>query len=1001
MDTSDKLMYADFKLVRESFDLNVTPQLVSFRTEYYDQLERLGNRFLRELRVQVGGNSDYLKLLDVVDRYRLQLDAFAVKFGQKDFKQDFYQAVGNWQHELPTRQSYHQSDICFNSLESDTFLVTCGKVLKRSKRSVKHSDISIRNTFRKVFKKDMIPLPVSTHQIRWVRVSKSISVELMETYVHRMFEDLRWLSVFAAHLNEICDHGSEAVRCEQELRRFENFVSETGKVKQFLERDTVDLVDGAFEAIKPVLPYMGTFQESRRYFNSDILDQRERHISRKLDEMSAQWVTDCTTRLSQLEIDIDLNRYNIKFSQILADYKQHVVTTVLESSTPVIRDAVIKLQSLADSIEQNDPAVIRTKKFAKLVSGIRTEVESDLSRNFADPLSSIFDNQKADDWLESALSKIIMNDEILPESSVVFDRKAPEPISPILKTEKINFRSELTTYIKNDLFRKLRRLPGPFTSQLESFRNDIDDVMQVASVNLQLAIELLDDEHDFSEEDQKIVELIHDGLDRAAKRALELGNKLDALVQKFTSEVDVISDRYLTVCRDAMRDDNYLYIKSKNREALVVSRAIDWRTRTTTQLIKIWDQILLWQRYLGKTIRNIFNRIRSLLGFASSDESTGYVESGAAEFLSDTEARLSELPLIYRRLFAEDALYESRFFKGRSVVQSMMKDSYALWQRGHFANFIIVGEKGSGKTSCIELVPKLIGMPIEKIIRGSISHTTWVEKDLLDQLADLIGVPRANDRFEFIKHVLELPERKIVALEGFQNIYLRHINGFDALEAFLLIISQTSKKVYWLLSSSRYGWELLNKMYQTNGYFSHVRTIDNVTPETIEDIIMARHRVSGYDLNFQPSQSLKSTRTYKKLETDPLAQQKLIRKEFFKGLCTVSEGNIAIAMQYWLRSIRNSGVDTIDIAPFSDVNVKLGDAFTHDDVFTLGALVQHDDLTIDQLALVLNISTGNARLMLSKLASRSILVARNDRYYLNHLLYRHIVNLLKNKNVIH
>ncbi len=1001
MEKSDNPVYDDLVKVRITFDANVTPRLLSYRTDYYDHLERLGNRFLREIRLQISRQRDFPNLLDVLDQYRIQLLAFAIKSGELDFNQDFYQVVGNWQHELPTRQEYRQDDICFSSLETDSLLISFGKAVKRTRRTAKNSGVTIRNTFRKVFKKDLLPVPVTTHQIRWVRVSKSVSVELLESYTHRIFEDFRWLSVFASHLNDICDHGSDPIRLEQEVRRFENFLNDTRQVKQHLERDLSDLVDEVFVAIKPELPFMGTFQESRRYFNSDILDQREKLVTRKLNDLTQEWIADCATRLSQLEIDIDLNRYNTKFTEIIDEYQSLIVSSIKEKSIPVIQNAVEKLQSLADTFGQYDSAQIRTKKFAKQVTGVRTEIEQELTGNFAAPLIDIIDSQKSDDWLESALSKIILNDEILPESSKVFDRKAPEPVKPSTKTEKINFRSELTTYIKNDLFRKLRRLPGQFTVDLESVKNDIDDVIQVASVNLQLAIELLDDERNFADEDQKIVELIHDGLDRAAKRALELGNKVDGLVQRLISEVGKISDSYLSVCKDAMLDDNYLYIKSKNREALVVSKAIDWRTRVTTIVLKIWDQILLWQRFLGKLLRSVYNRARLLLGFSLSDASSGYVEAGAAEFLSDTESRLSELPLIYRRLFAEEALLESRFFKGRSVVQSMMKDSFNLWQRGHFANFMIVGEKGSGKTSCIELVPKLIGMPVSQMIRGSISHTTWIEQDLLDQLSDIIGIPKANDRFELIKHILDLPERKIIALEGFQNIYLRHINGFDALEAFLLIVSQTSKKIYWLLSSSRYGWELLNKIYQTSGYFSHVRTIDNVSPETIEDIIMARHRVSGYDLLFQPSQTLKSSRAYKKLEADPIEQQKLIRREFFKGLSTVSEGNIAIAMQYWLRSIRNSGVDSIEISPFSDVNVKLGDAFTHDDIFTLGALVQHDDLTIDQLALVMNIPTGNARLMLSKLASRSILVTRGERFYLNHLLYRHIVNLLKNKNVIH
>jgi hypothetical protein len=146
---------------------------------------------------------------------------------------------------------------------------------------------------------------------------------------------------------------------------------------------------------------------------------------------------------------------------------------------------------------------------------------------------------------------------------------------------------------------------------------------------------------------------------------------------------------------------------------------------------------------------------------------------------------------------------------------------------------------------------------------------------------------------------------------------------------------------------------------------------------------------------------MKSSRAFKKLEAEPAEQQNLVRTEFFKGLGKVAQGNISIAMLYWLRSIRNIGLDSIEIAPFSEINVTLGDAFTNDDLFALASLVQHDDLNVHELALTLNIGDHESLLTLSKLSSRAILLHKNQRYYLNPLLYRHIVNLLKLKNIVH
>ena len=69
--------------------------------------------------------------------------------------------------------------------------------------------------------------------------------------------------------------------------------------------------------------------------------------------------------------------------------------------------------------------------------------------------------------------------------------------------------------------------------------------------------------------------------------------------------------------------------------------------------------------------------------------------------------------------------------------------------------------------------------------------------------------------------------------------------------------------------------------------------------------------------------------------------------------------------------------------------------------FALGAIVMHDDLTVEQMALVLNLDVKTCTMILSKLYARSVLRFENERYYLNKLLYRPVVDLLKTKNILH
>lgn len=995
---SNSTVTEDIRTVKETFEDTVFPFLVNYREELLEQAEHCITDTARKLNKAVKSKVGFLALLKSIDELRVELDTISESMSSRDRIQDFYQALGTWQHGLPTQSEYPQAAICYNSLETDSAYNKFGKSLKRARISLKSGFHSIKMGIRKTFGKEVVEFPPEMHQIRWVRVSKSLSVELLEQMAVISYEDFSLFSKIAALLNDTCDFGRDPVKLEQQVRLAENFQRELRALRETNRERIKELCDEVFDQIIPNVEFMGTFQESKHHFQTKVLDSRDEKALKSIKKLKSDWRKDCRTRLSQLQIDISLHRFNDQAQNELNLFQTQLddkLSKILKQS----KATSSFLKKLASTYKTEETTQIRTKVFKSRLEKSKSEINSHLESDFSKRILDILEALDLATSMETALSNSILKDELLPDHSYVFDREPQEPVKAQVTFETLNFRNELTTYIKNDLFRKLRKVPVELSGDLEKIKNDIDEVLQVASVNIVLALELIDDEEN-KEEDAKILELIYLGIDRAAKRVDELVAKVEKLTQKAAKLTNELFDGYLEVARKTMLDDNYLYIRSKNREARVVSKSLDWKSRIETTWIESWDYLILWYRFIFKFIKQIYVKGQKLLGFVSEDDSSGYIQAGASEFLSETEQRFSELPLIYRRLFSEEALTETRFFRGRTTFQSMFSESYGIWNRGHFSNFMIVGEKGSGKTSCVQLLPKLVEMK-QPIVRSAITTTIWKEDQLVGELSKLLGHTSVKSKEELIDAINSSKEKRIVMIEGFQNVFLRYIQGFEALEAFLLIISKTSPHIFWVISCSRYSWELLNKIYQTAGYFSHIRGIDNVTSDVIQDVILTRHRVSGYDLLFQPSKDMKSSRSFKKLEADPTEQQKLVRTEFFKGLSKVAQGNISIAMIYWLRSIRNTGLDSIEIAPFSEINVTLGDAFTNDDLFALASLVQHDDLNVQELALTLNMSEHESLLILSKLTARAILIEKNHRFFLNPLLYRHIVNVLKLKNIIH
>lgn len=995
---SDSTVTEDIRTVKETFENTVFPFLVNYREELLEQAEHCISNTVRKINKAVKTQADFQTLLNYLDELRTDLDSVSESMSDRERIQDFYQALGTWQHGLPTRREYPQAAICYNSLKSDSFYATFGKSLKRIRVSIKSGVHSIKMGTRKVLGKEVTEFPAELHEIRWVRVSRSLSVEILEQMAVISYEDFSLFSKVAALLNNMCDFGKDPVKLEQQVRLAENLQGEIKALRSKNQDRVREFCSEVFDEIIPLVEFMGTFQESKHHFQTNVLDSRDEKALKSIKKLKSDWRKDCRTRLSQLKIDIGLHRFNDKAQVQLNTFESQLIST-LDEILKQSKATSSFLKKRASEYKSENTSEVRTKGFKSRLEKSKSEINTHLEDSFSDRILHIVDSLDLATSMETALSNSILKDELLPDHSYVFDKEPQEPVKAQTTFETLNFRNELTTYIKNDLFRKLRKVPVELSADIEKIRTDIDEILQVASVNIVLALELIDDD-DNKEDDAKILELIYLGIDRAAKRVDELVAKIEKLSEKTGKLTKDLFDGYLEVAKKTMLDDNYLYIRSKNREARVVSKSLDWKSRIETTWIETWDRLILWYRFVFKLLKQLYVRGQKLLGFVSEDDSSGYIQAGASEFLSETEQRFAELPLIYRRLFSEEALTETRFFRGRTTFQTMFSEAYGIWNRGHFANVMIVGEKGSGKTSCVQLLPKLVELK-QPILKSAISTTIWKEDQLVNELSNLLGHTSASTKEELIDAINSSKEKRIVMIEGFQNVFLRYIQGFEALETFLLIISKTSSRIFWVISCSRYSWELLNKMYQTAGYFSHIRGIDNVTSDVIQDVILTRHRVSGYDLHFQPSKEMKSSRSFKKLEADPSEQQKLVRTEFFKGLSKVAQGNISIAMLYWLRSIRNTGLDSIEIAPFSEINVTLGDAFTNDDLFTLASLVQHDDLNVSELALTLNMSEHESLLILSKLSARAILLEKNHRFFLNPLLYRHIVNALKLKNIIH
>lgn len=698
-----------------------------------------------------------------------------------------------------------------------------------------------------------------------------------------------------------------------------------------------------------------------------------RNATRRFERRLADWEAEVDARAASDAAAASLRELarhmRDRFSRVSEEWKR--------SESEFRKPALQVYKRLLDLAEEPVPARV-SEWAAELDARIGEDVVDDLLER-----RKVFLEQRG---IQEWTSEIGLVAEALPSEIRIRTRVMDEGPP---RREVFALRESVQALLQNGLFRRIRPVSETMNRQFESLLGRADELRDTVAVNLGAGQEAEFDDRE---------PLIRNGLVRAAQRLQELTEnyrvRLAGVVDKAAQDID----RYAGLLETAAETGDFDVITTLNRELLVRQQAATWRNRILAAWSRLLDAALVRFRHARDRFRERIQPVRQFLGYVDAVESP-VARTRAADYLAETDRRLEDLPLIYRTLFRFAPVRDPRYLKGRDALIDGVRESFARWKTGAYSNAVLVGEQGSGKTSVIDELLRTVWADIRPC-RILIPHTLWTEDDLLRQFRTGLDMPDAASLDDVAERLASAPSI-VILLEGLQNLYLRHMDGFAAMERFQLLLAQTGNRHFWFLTCTRYAWNYLDDVMQLSGSFTHVMDTDSMAAADIRSAIMTRHRVSGYRAVFTPSDRVKRSRAYRKLVDDEEARQRFLESAFFEDLAEWADGNITIAMLFWLRSIRDVDTDTFTILPFSADLVEIGDTFHLDDLFALAAVLQHDDLRIEELALNQNRPVSDCRMTFTRLKSRRILIESDGRFRLNAVLLRPVTVLLKTRNILH
>ncbi len=358
-------------------------------------------------------------------------------------------------------------------------------------------------------------------------------------------------------------------------------------------------------------------------------------------------------------------------------------------------------------------------------------------------------------------------------------------------------------------------------------------------------------------------------------------------------------------------------------------------------------------------------------------------------------------PPIYRRLFTPVPLDILDFYVARPDVEHTCIQAINGWLEGQSNSILITGSRGMGKRTLVHnIVParvhaqsssqsttqkladqiatrsigKLTSLQnyndpsANKLIRRAfntpqeltedqyvtirLSEQTRDENDLCRQLCVLIGTKAdgtVTDMETFTQLLTERAgPRRIVILENADKIYSRTSSGLAMARKFLTMLSQTSHNTLWIVIMNTPASSVLQSMVGLKDFFTHSLHVEPLDHDEIEHMIMTRHQVSGFSLDFLPRQLNRLQRLRRPFLGKTVRQPP---GEFFERLTRRTHGNPHLALLYWLRAVELDPQDdsSIHVMPLEYVEFNLLDELSLTKKLILALLAQHGSLTPHQL----------------------------------------------------
>ncbi|WP_026775564.1 ATP-binding protein [Polaribacter sp. Hel_I_88] len=884
----------------------------------------------------------------------------------------------------------------FLKLDGDSKLLKFRKGVKKSLFTVSKLPLKTANVFRKtkkeiVYWQQEIPFKNVTeyyfkseliHNLN--EVIEAIYKEISEITDNYWSIDKKIDEKIELYLenNTVLDFSEELSTNVQTIPSLEARIENHKKTfQEIFEANILNYTNALYKA--------DTIELSANFFRAQNIAKYQKDVLEKSHKNALLWQNTFSVFESDWELDIEI--FTIIF-HVMFTYDK--LGKSIEKRSELIGQELTVLKNYITNVKST---IANSDTKTALKAAIISELKN-LSKDFNTLIEETtirITNQEIplqiNDFEENALNvlKTLSTKRAISSDNDYTTKTVASSINYISPYELVSYQSWPS------LAAKIKQVKLDLNLKVTTFVDDINALSQVCEFNLESALSLFESEtkeNTSKENTPKKVAL--EGLERSEEKIEDLKNTLVNLntangelllpsIAKFNKSILELTDT-----------ENITEIRLTIAKAKSIEKSKLLKEKVLNNVKNFVPVAMLY----GKTkYKKTVASVKSMLLRNGWYKEPVGVTSDLSEFLKQAERALDELPYVYQRLFRSETLQNETLFIGRTNALDSLQKAYNAFQNNQYAATVIIGERGSGKTS---LVHNFINK------NKKLAKTTFLSsKENLSEHYELMAF--LNDSFD--KELTTIEEwiayfnsgkKRTIVLEDIQYFYFRKVGGFNVLHQLSNLIASTKNSVFWIVTSAKYAFQYLDKSIQISELFAFNIQMLEMDKETMKDALIKRHKISGYNLHFeQPPVAYLSSKFLKSPEE---VQQEILREEFFSDINKIAQSNFRIAFMYWIRSTVKVSGSTIYMRSLKTIDTSFLNKLSPIKLLFLNSILLQERLSLEDLIELSSLNEQQTKNIVHALFENGLLTMDNEKFYtINIFLYRQITSLLKSKNVIH